>query len=62
MAIKKFLTVDQVAEMYSLKRATIYNKICRHEIPFIKISRSVRFDPDELQKWEKHQSAIIVNT
>lgn len=61
MAIKKLLTVSQLAELYNWKRATIYNKICNKSLPVVRIGRSVRFDPDELQKWEVHQDAIAIN-
>jgi excisionase family DNA binding protein len=43
---KKLLTVKELAELVRLSPITIYRLVEQHEIPFIRVGRSIRFDPD----------------
>jgi excisionase family DNA binding protein len=45
----RLLTVRQAAEYLATTPATIYTRIWRREIPFIKIGRSVRLDVNDLE-------------
>ena len=45
------MTVDDLADYLRLAHGTIYNKVHRREIPFLKIGRSIRFDLEEINKW-----------
>jgi excisionase family DNA binding protein len=51
---KKLLTIDDVADRYNFKKGSIYNMVNLRRIPFVKIGDALRFDEDELGKWEKH--------
>jgi excisionase family DNA binding protein len=44
------LTVRQAAEYLGTTVATLYSKVWRREIPFIKLGRSVRFDVGDLDE------------
>lgn len=46
----RLLTVRQAAEYLGTTSATIYTKIWRREIPFIKLGRSVRLDIHDLDE------------
>lgn len=46
----RLLTVRQAAEYLGTTAATLYTKIWRREIPFIKLGRSVRFDVTDLDQ------------
>jgi excisionase family DNA binding protein len=46
----RLLTVRQAAEYLGTTPATLYTKIWRREIPFIKLGRSVRFDVRDLDE------------
>jgi len=46
----RLLTVRQAAEYLGTTPATLYTKVWRREIPFIKLGRSVRFDLDDLNQ------------
>ncbi|OGG03013.1 MAG: hypothetical protein A3F83_05490 [Candidatus Glassbacteria bacterium RIFCSPLOWO2_12_FULL_58_11] len=45
--------VENVAEYLGFGRQTVYNKIRTGELPFYKIGRAVRFDPDEVRAWRE---------
>lgn len=44
----RLLTVNQAAEYLGTTPATLYTKVWRCEIPFVKLGRSVRFDVRDL--------------
>lgn len=44
----KLLTIDEVAEMFRVSKATVYRMIESRLIPFYKISRAIRFSEDEM--------------
>jgi excisionase family DNA binding protein len=46
----RLLTVRQAADYLGTTSATIYTKIWRREIPFIKLGRSVRLDIHDLDQ------------
>ena len=46
----EFLTVAKVAEITGWSEATIYSKVCRREIPHLKLGRSVRIRRSALMK------------
>jgi len=46
----RLLTVNQAAEYLGTTPSTLYSKIWRREIPFVKWGRSVRFDVSDLDE------------
>lgn len=44
----QLLTVDQAAEFLNLSKATIYTKVSRRELPFMKRSKRLYFSQKEL--------------
>jgi len=55
----KFLTIEQVAEMLQVTRATIY-KLQKKGLPFIKLGRNVRYDKDDVIDWAKSKKVQTV--
>ncbi len=49
--MKDLLTRKEVASKLQLGIRTIDNLVATNGIPFLKIRRSVRFCPDQLQEW-----------
>jgi excisionase family DNA binding protein len=45
----RLMTIKQAAEYLGTTPATLYTKVWRREIPFIKLGRSVRFDVKDLE-------------
>lgn len=46
----KLMTVDEFAAAVGWKPSTVYQKIWRRELEYVKIGRSVRFKPETAQK------------
>ena len=55
---KKLLKAEDLAERYGFTTQSIYNLVCARKIPFVKIGRSLRFDEEEIAKWERHVDPI----
>lgn len=47
----ELLTINGACDFLGYKKSTIYNKIHKREIPFIKMGHLVRFDKAELVKY-----------
>lgn len=48
---EKLLTIAETAELLQMSTSWIYKQTCARSIPFVKIGRSVRFDPARLREW-----------
>ena len=46
----KWLTVREAAKYLGTTAPSLYARVWRREVPFIKIGRSVRFDIEDLKK------------
>ncbi len=47
----KLLTIDQLAEVLQIKKATIYSWTFSKKIPHLKIGGALRFREREIVKW-----------
>ncbi|MCX5867528.1 MAG: helix-turn-helix domain-containing protein [Proteobacteria bacterium] len=49
----KILLVDinELSRQLSIPVGTLRNMTWRRELPYIKLKRTVRFDPDEIRRW-----------
>jgi len=54
--MKKLVNIRTVAEALGLKPASLYNMVSRRQIPFTKVGRLTKFDPDMIDAWIKQQS------
>lgn len=54
--MQKLMTPDEIAEMLSVKKSTIYNWTHIGFIPHVKIGRHVRFREADILKWLKKKS------
>lgn len=46
----KLLTIDEAAAELRLKPATLYQKVWRREIEYVKLGRNVRFRADMIER------------
>jgi len=54
---KELLDYESAAVYLRLKKSTLYAKVSRHEVPFIRLSgRLVRFDRAQLDAWLDQRS------
>ena len=49
------LTIQEAAEFLNLKVSRMRTAVFKKEIPYIKLGRLVRFDPNDLIKWVEKQ-------
>lgn len=47
----KLVKIDEAVKITGYKKGYIYELIFKNAIPYIKIGRSIRFDPQELDTW-----------
>jgi predicted DNA-binding transcriptional regulator AlpA len=49
---ESLIDIKAVSEWTGLKIGTLYHKVARHEVPFVRISaRCIRFDPPQIKAW-----------
>jgi excisionase family DNA binding protein len=49
--LPRLLTVDQLAEHLGTSRRHLRRLIAERRIPYVKVGRLIRFDPDEIADW-----------
>lgn len=47
---KRLMNVKEAAAYLGTTPSTLYTKVWRHEVPFVKLGRSVRFDVKDLDE------------
>ncbi|NIM99492.1 MAG: helix-turn-helix domain-containing protein [candidate division Zixibacteria bacterium] len=55
---KELLTIDELSELLRVRRGWIYSRTRERSpntIPFIKLGKYLRFDPDEVFAWLETQ-------
>ena len=49
----QLLDITQLCEKIRVKKKTIYDWTHKGSIPYIKLGRLLRFDPDDIDRWLK---------
>ena len=53
--MERLIAIQEASVLLGLKVPTIYKKICRRELPHIKLGGKILFRPSELELWvQKH--------
>ncbi|MCQ2082551.1 MAG: helix-turn-helix domain-containing protein [Treponema sp.] len=55
--MNQLLKAEDVANILQVKTAHIYQMKARHEIPFIKIGGSIRFDSKQIEEWIENKKS-----
>jgi len=45
----RLMTIEELAQLWAVSKATLYNWVYQKRIPYLKIGRSLRFDPVEIK-------------
>ena len=56
----EYLSVDELSELTGLKKATIYAKRSRRELPAYKFGRELRFKREEIKTWMNTKQTYYV--
>lgn len=59
---KQLLTVKELAEVLRVHTQTIYEWMVNGKIPYIKLGRAVRFDPEAINQWLSEEGESNQNT
>lgn len=51
------MTAEEAARYLGFAKGTIYQKVSKGEIPYLKLGHSVRFRRSELDRWIAEQNA-----
>lgn len=54
-SLPTLLTIDEVAQLFRVSKATVYRMIESRLIPFYKISRAIRFSEEEVIAYLEEQ-------
>jgi excisionase family DNA binding protein len=61
MAQSKYdIKIIEVLKRYDISRSTLHRRINANQIPHLKIGKNIRFNEQELEKWEK-ENALTAN-
>ncbi len=58
-AARKLITITELALLWSVPKATLYNWVNQGRLPHVKLGRSLRFDLVEIERF-REQSTIAV--
>lgn len=58
---EKPIKIEDAIEITGYKKGYIYELVFRNAIPYIKIGRSIRFDPLELDTWMRSGSTLTIS-
>lgn len=47
----QLIDAEQLSQFLGVKEGTIYDWVRRGKIPYVRLERLVRFDPDEINTW-----------
>lgn len=54
-AFPKLLTIDEVAKVFRVSKATVYRMIESRILPFYKVTRAIRFAEEDVLKYLESQ-------
>ncbi len=57
-----YLTINELSELTGLKKATIYAKRSRRELPAYKFGRELRFRRSEIDDWMRTKRQTCLNS
>ena len=60
-ARKKLVKIEEAVIITGYKKKYIYLLTHQNKIPYLKVGNSLRFDPEELEKWMKAGRPSIIN-
>lgn len=48
---ERLVKIERAAEITGYKKGYLYELVYKNAIPYVRVNRSIRFDPVELDKW-----------
>jgi excisionase family DNA binding protein len=57
---RELYDISRVAPMLDVRESFVRRLVAQRRIPFLKIGKFIRFDPDELGHWIDHRRAEVL--
>jgi excisionase family DNA binding protein len=57
---KRLIGIDELAVRLNIKKGTLYNWVYLRRIPYVKLGRALRFDPNEIDRIVRISSTLEV--
>jgi len=54
--VKRLVDIQTVADSLGVKVSTLYGMVSRRQIPFTKVGRLTKFDPEAIDAWLEHHT------
>lgn len=48
--MKKYVTIDEICEMFQVKKSKLYKMTAQGLVPHLKIRNQLRFDPEKVEQ------------
>lgn len=55
---ERYMALSTASVYVHLSPKTLYSKVCRREIPFVKAGGRLLFNREEIDKWVEHYPAL----
>jgi excisionase family DNA binding protein len=51
---RQLINIDELASLWSVPKATLYNWVNQGRLPYVKLGRSLRFDVLQIEEFREH--------
>ena len=60
--IRRLITIDELSASWSVPKATLYNWVNQGRLPYVKLGRSLRFDPVAIEEFREQSTMSVAGT
>ncbi|HTV53593.1 MAG TPA: helix-turn-helix domain-containing protein [Terriglobia bacterium] len=54
----RLITIDELSLRLNIRKGTLYNWVYLRRIPFVKLGRALRFDPEEIDRIVRRSTTL----
>ena len=58
--MKALLNIDEAADFVGLAKSTLYKRVCRNRIPYLKIGSRILFESSALLRWARSHAVAPI--
>jgi excisionase family DNA binding protein len=56
MRARHLINIDELSELWGVPKATLYNWVSQGRLPHVKLGRSLRFDPVDIESFPRRST------
>jgi excisionase family DNA binding protein len=56
---RRLINVDELAALWSIPKATLYNWVNQGRLPYVKLGRSLRFDIVHIEQFRERSTMFV---